>query len=155
MKYILTGKENWADEFNLYFFEVLDERDKTIYDSANKILESWVGYYGFGTNEYFDDFEFLGRELIPINDDEYEVIKKCNINQRKIYGKFVESITDLLKIKGLVKHLTNKYGRYEWWNQATIRELEEVFYKLKQIQDNENMCNERSSRRITEGDEVF
>ncbi len=131
MKYILTGKENWSDEFNLYFFEVLDERDKAIYDSANKILESWVGYYGFGTNEYFDDFEFLGRELIPINDDEYEVIKKCNINQRKIYGEFVKSVTDLLKIKGLVKHLTNKYGRYEWWDKATIEELEELFYKIK------------------------
>ena len=79
MKYVLTGEENWADEFDVHFFEVLDERDKAIYDSANKILESWIGYYGFGTNEYFDDFEFLGWELIPINDNEYEVIKIDNM----------------------------------------------------------------------------
>ena len=140
MKYILTGKENWADEFNLYFFEVLDERDKAIYDSANKILESWVGYYGFGTNEYFDDFEFLGRELIPINDDEYKVIEKCNIRQRSVYNGFVDNIIESLQTEGLVDHLINKYGKWKWWNKSTIKELEEVFYKLKQI--NDNMCNE-------------
>ena len=155
MKYVLTGEENWADEFDVHFFEVLDERDKAIYDSINKIFGSWTGYYGFGTNEYFEDFEFLGWTLIPINDDEYKVIKKCNISQRTIYDELAESIIDILQIEGLVSHLIDKYGKYEWWDQATIRELEEVFYKLKQIQDNENMCNERSSRRITEGDEVF
>lgn len=131
MKYVLTGSCNWADEFDVHFFEVLDERDKAIYDSANTILESWTGYYGFGTNEYFDDFEFLGWELIPINDDEYKVIKKCNINQRTVYDKFTEKIINKLEIKGLVNHLINKYGKYKWWDKATIEELEEVFYKLK------------------------
>lgn len=131
MKYVLTGKANWADEFDVYFFEVLNERDKAIYDSANTILESWTGYYGFGTNEYFDDFEFLGWELIPINDDEYKVIKKCNISQRTVYDKFAEKIITKLEIKGLVNHLINKYGKYKWWDKATIEELEEVFYKLK------------------------
>lgn len=131
MKYVLTGKANWADEFDVYFFEVLNERDKTIYDSANTILESWTGYYGFGTNEYFDDFEFLGWELIPINDDEYKVIKKCNISQRTVYDKFAEKIITKLEIKGLVNHLINKYGKYKWFDKATIEELEEVFYKLK------------------------
>ena len=131
MKYVLTGKENWADEFDVYFFEVLDERDKAIYDSANKIFDSWTGYYGFGTNEYFDDFEFLGWDLIPINDDEYKVIKKCSINQRTVYDKFAEKIINKLEIKGLVNHLINKYGKYKWWDKATIEELEEVFYKLK------------------------
>ena len=131
MKYVLTGKANWADEFDVYFFEVLNERDKAIYDSANTILESWTGYYGFGTNEYFDDFEFLGWELIPINDDEYKVIKKCNISQRTVYDKFAEKIITKLEIKGLVNHLINKYGKYKWWDKATIEELEEVFYKLR------------------------
>lgn len=131
MKYVLTGKANWADEFDVYFFEVLKERDKAIYDSANKIFDSWTGYYGFGTNEYFDDFEFLGWELIPINDDEYKVIKKCNISQRTVYDKFTEKIITKLEIKGLVNHLINKYGKYKWWDKATIEELEEVFYKLK------------------------
>ena len=131
MKYDLTGKANWADEFDVYFFEVLNERDKAIYDSANTILESWTGYYGFGTNEYFDDFEFLGWELIPINDDEYKVIKKCNISQRTVYDKFTEKIINKLEIKGLVNHLINKYGKYKWFDKATIEELEEVFYKLK------------------------
>lgn len=131
MKYVLTGKANWADEFDVYFFEVLNERDKAIYDSANTILESWTGYYGFGTNEYFDDFEFLGWELIPINDDEYKVIKKCNISQRTVYDKFTEKIINKLEIKGLVNHLINKYGKYKWFDKATIEELEEVFYKLK------------------------
>lgn len=131
MKYVLTGKENWADEFDVYFFEVLNERDKAIYDSANKIFDSWTGYYGFGTNEYFDDFEFLGWELTPINDDEYKVIKKCDINQRTVYDKFAEKIISKLEIKGLVNHLINKYGKYKWWDKATIEELEEVFYKLK------------------------
>ena len=131
MKYVLTGKANWADEFDIYFFEVLNERDKAIYDSANTILESWTGYYGFGTNEYFDDFEFLGWELIPINDDEYKVIKKCNISQRTVYDKFIEKIINKLEIKGLVNHLINKYGKYKWFDKATIEELEEVFYKLR------------------------
>ena len=142
MKYVLTGKVDWADEFDVHFFEVLDERDKAIYNSANKIFGSWMGYYGFGTNEYFEDFEFLGWKLIPINDDEYEVIKKCNISQRTVYDEFAGNIIDILQIEGLVNHLIDKYGRDEWWNLASIRELEEVFYKLKQIQDNENMRNE-------------
>ena len=64
MKYVLSGKADWADEFDVHFFEVLDERDKTIYDIANKIFGSWIGYHGFGTNEYFDDFEFLGSKTI-------------------------------------------------------------------------------------------
>ena len=131
MKYVLTGKANWADEFDVYFFEVLNERDKAIYDSANTILESWTGYYGFGTNDYFDDFEVVGWELIPINDDEYKVIKKCNISQRTVYDKFTEKIINKLEIKGLVNHLINKYGKYKWFDKATIEELEEVFYKLK------------------------
>ncbi len=59
-----------------------------------------------------------------------------------VYDEFARNIIDLLQIEGLVNHLMNKYGRYEWWNSASIRELEEVFYKLKQIQDNENMRNE-------------
>ena len=142
MKYVLTGKVDWADEFDVHFFEVLDERDKAIYDSANKIFGSWEGYYGFGTNEYFEDFEFLGWKLIPINDDEYEVIKKCNISQMTVYDEFARNIIDLLQIEDLVNHLIDKYGIDEWWNLASIRELEEVFYKLKQIQDNENMRNE-------------
>ena len=95
MKYILTGEENWADEFDVHFFEVLDERDKAIYDSANKILESWVGYYGFGTNEYFDDFEFLGRELIPITDDEYEVMKAGE----RFYGNYSKNKKSALKYR--------------------------------------------------------
>ena len=121
MKYVLTGKVDWADEFDVHFFEVIDERDKAIYDSANTILESWTGYYGFGTNEYFDDFEFLGWELIPINDDEYEVIKKCNINQRTVYDKFTEKIINKLEIKGLVNHLINKYGKYKWWIKLLLK----------------------------------
>ena len=140
MKYVLTGEENWADEFDVHFFEVLDERDKTIYDIANKIFGSWIGYHGFGTNEYFDDFEFLGWELIPINDDEYKVIEKCNIRQRSVYNGFVDNIIESLQTEGLVDHLINKYGKWKWWNKSTIKELEEVFYKLKQI--NDNMCNE-------------
>ena len=142
MKYVLTGKVDWADEFDVHFFEVLDERDKAIYDSANKVFGSWTGYYGFGTNEYFEDFEFLGWKLIPINDNEYEVIKKCNISQMTVYDEFARNIIDLLQIEGLVNHLIDKYGIDKWWNLASIRELEEVFYKLKQIQDNENMRNE-------------
>ena len=140
MKYVLSGKADWADEFDVHFFEVLDERDKTIYDIANKIFGSWIGYHGFGTNEYFDDFEFLGWELIPINDDEYKVIEKCNIRQRSVYNGFVDNIIESLQTEGLVDHLINKYGKWKWWNKSTIKELEEVFYKLKQT--NENMCNE-------------
>ena len=47
MKYVLTGEENWADEFNVHFFEVLDERDKAIYNSINKIFTPFISFSQF------------------------------------------------------------------------------------------------------------
>ena len=132
MKYVLAGSYNWADEFDVYFFEVLDERDKAIYCMAKQIFEHWLGGYGFGTNEgWYDDFDYLDWDLVEITDEEYKVLKKCHIRGETVYDRFAEELCDEISSEGFAKELEKKYGKWKWFDKATIEELEEVFHKLK------------------------
>ena len=134
MKYVLSGSMCWADEFDVHFFEVLNERDKAIYDMANEIFEHWYSGYGFGTNEgWDDDFNYLGWNLIEITDEEYEVLKKCKISGETVYDRFSEELCDEISSEGFAKELEEKYGEWEWFDKATLDEMREVFLKFKEI----------------------
>ena len=134
MKYVLTGSCNWVDEFDVYFFEVLDERDKAIYDMAKQIFEHWFGGFSFGTNEgWDDDFDYLDWDLVEITDEEYEVLKKCHIRGETVYDRFAENLCDGISSEGFAKELEEKYGKWKWFDKATLDEIREVFLKFKEI----------------------
>lgn len=134
MKYVLTGSCNWVDEFDVYFFEILDERDKAIYDMAKQIFEHWLGGFSFGTNEgWDDDFDYLDWDLVEITDEEYEVLKKCHIRGETVYDRFAENLCDEISSEGLTKELEEKYGKWKWFDKATLDEIREVFLKFKEI----------------------
>ena len=134
MKYVLAGSYNWADEFDVYFFEVLNERDKAIYDMAKQIFEHWFGGFSFGTNEgWDDDFDYLDWDLVEITDEEYEVLKKCHIRGETIYDRFAENLCDEISSEGFAKELEEKYGKWKWFDKATLDEIREVFLKFKEI----------------------
>lgn len=49
--YVITGRVDWADEFDVHFFEVLTEEEHQKYKAAQDILGSFRGNFYFGTNE--------------------------------------------------------------------------------------------------------
>ena len=83
MKYLINESKDWADEFDLNFFEVVSEEDKKIYTVAKKVYGQWMDNYWFGTNEgWEDDFDYLDFDLIELTDEEAKVFDKFH---RKSY----------------------------------------------------------------------
>ena len=77
--YVATDKVDWADEFDLPFGELIDEPTYKKYKYISDALKSYTGFYGFGTNEDFDDFEYLGWEFDEITEDEKKVLDKLGL----------------------------------------------------------------------------
>lgn len=98
--YLLIWDEDWADEFNTFGFDVIEEELYndiiTIFDNANDpeffnenyqigelsdiLYDALHGEYCFGTNEehYFEleDIEQIFRDAISINENEFNVLNK-------------------------------------------------------------------------------
>lgn len=77
--YLAIDNVDWADEFDLPFGELLDQPTYEKYKYLSDVLKSYTGYYGFGTNEYFDDFEYLGWEFTEITEEEKNVLEKLGL----------------------------------------------------------------------------
>lgn len=79
--FVISDSVNWADEFNVHFLEILDENTYNRYMYLKKMIGSYKGYLGFGTNEkeWEDDFDYLQFEPIPISVSDLEVLNKCHI----------------------------------------------------------------------------
>ena len=77
--YVATDKVDWADEFDLPFGELIDEPTYKKYKYISDALKSYTGFYGFGTNEDFDDFEYLGWEFDEITEDEKKILDKLGL----------------------------------------------------------------------------
>ena len=76
--YLINDSVNWADEFDVPFYELLDEDMYRIYMYAKLKLGSAITDKFFGTNEgweYDDGLDLLQFEPIEITDIEYSVIK--------------------------------------------------------------------------------
>lgn len=64
MKYYLINESvNWADEFELPFFELLDEDAYNFYMYAKSKLKRLIDSFYFGTNEGWDLFEYYDGTL--------------------------------------------------------------------------------------------
>ena len=76
--YLINTSVDWADEFDVPFYELLDEDMYRIYMYAKLKLGSAVTDKFFGTNEgweYDCGLDLLQFEPIEITDIEYSVIK--------------------------------------------------------------------------------
>ena len=76
--YLINDSVNWADEFDVPFYELLDEDMYRIYMYAKLKLGSAITDKFFGTNEgweYDDGLDLLQFEPIEITDIEYSVIE--------------------------------------------------------------------------------
>lgn len=88
MKYYLVQYYgNYADEFDVYFHNVLSEDQL---NKAKEIVNGWedeYGVFGFGTNE---DVEICKEELIemldeatPLTDEQYKVLNELGLTRIK------------------------------------------------------------------------
>ena len=74
--YLINTSINWADEFDVPFYELLDEDMYRIYMYAKLKLGSAITYKFFGTNEGWEyGLDLLQFEPVEITDIEYSVIK--------------------------------------------------------------------------------
>lgn len=76
--YLINTSVDWADEFDVPFYELLDEDMYRIYMYAKLKLGSTVTDKFFGTNEgweYDCGLDLLQFEPVEITDIEYSVIK--------------------------------------------------------------------------------
>ena len=76
--YLINTSVDWADEFDMPFYELLDEDMYRIYMYAKLKLGSAVTDKFFGTNEgweYDCGLDLLQFEPVEITDIEYSVIK--------------------------------------------------------------------------------
>lgn len=74
--YLINASINWADEFDVPFYELLDEDMYRIYMYAKLKLGSAITYKFFGTNEGWEyGLDLLQFEPEEITDIEYSVIK--------------------------------------------------------------------------------
>jgi hypothetical protein len=74
--YLINDSVNWADEFDVPFYELLDEDMYRIYMYAKLKLGSAITDKFFGTNEGWEyGLDLLQFEPVEITDIEYSVIK--------------------------------------------------------------------------------
>ena len=84
MNYLITGSRDWADEFDVTFFEIISEEDYQKYLIAKEIFVEFIDSYYFGTNEGWDDFDYLSFEPIAISDSDLETLTRLKlINNHK------------------------------------------------------------------------
>jgi hypothetical protein len=96
MKYLINSRVCWADECDVYFIEVLSEDAKRVYMAAKKVWGDWYDTLYFGTNEGWEDFDYLDFDLIELSDEEANVLQKYNIEAETIFDRFMEHLWDEL-----------------------------------------------------------
>lgn len=125
--YVITGSQNWADEFDVFFFEILDEEAYQKYMAAKEILGTLTSYYGFGTNEDWDDFDYLDFEPKKITEEQCNFLDELDIRGRGIIDPFYNHLNDLCGDIGI------DIDVYE----APLDEFKEALMKLKSSREEE------------------
>ena len=100
--YLINTSVDWCDEFNMPFYELLDENMYRIYMYAKLKLGSAFTTKGFGTNEAWEYEVCQGREYgldllqfepKELSDIEYSVIKNhMPVGALNIYDDLLEYI---------------------------------------------------------------
>lgn len=93
--YIITDSCDWADEFIVYFLEILNQDEYDKYNFVKNTLKEYRSSYYFGTNEGWDeDFDYLQFKPQKITDEEIEVLNKFDIGGLYIYEDFISYLND-------------------------------------------------------------
>lgn len=93
--YLLADSKDWADEFNVYFLEILSEDEYQMYKAAKDILGSFYGTLWFGTNEGWEgDFDFLDFDPQPITEEEKNFLLRSHIYGEDIMYRFIDQLAD-------------------------------------------------------------
>ena len=93
--YIIVDRCDWADEFDVYFLEVLNQDEYDKYNFVRNTLKEYYSDYWFGTNEGWDgNFNYLQFRPRKITDEEIEVLNKFHINGLTIYESFIDSLNE-------------------------------------------------------------
>lgn len=122
--YVATDRVNWADEFDLPLGELIDEPTYKKYKYISDTLKSYTGFYGFGTNEDFNDFEYLGWEFDEITEDEKKILDKLGLpNGYTFIDKLFNIIENDMIDNNIIDKEDIKERRY-----GSI--LKENFYKM-------------------------
>ena len=122
--YITTDNVDWADEFDLPFGELIDEPTYKKYKYISDALKSYTGFYGFGTNEDFDDFEYLGWEFDEITEDEKKILDKLELPNGYT---FVDNLFNIIENDMIENDIIDKEDIEE---RRYDRILKENFYKM-------------------------
>ena len=107
--YLIKDSINWADECDVHFFELLDEDMYNKYMICKDILKEWYNSYYFGTNEGWEDdeFDYLNFEPIELTDEEYQVLKKFDIEGEKAIEYFFDDLQDSLQDADIISDTTS------------------------------------------------
>ena len=128
--YLICGSCDWADEFDVHFYEIIDEKDYLFYTAIKHEFGEWISGYYFGTNEgWDDDFDYLDWEPIELTEEQYNTIKDLPITGERIFERLYEDIWDKLNEEGLI-------GEDEDFDEFPIEK------KLELIKKYADMCNE-------------
>ena len=122
--YVALRNINCADEFNVPFGELIDEFTYKKYKYISEILESYTGFYGFGTNEYYDDFEYLGWEFDEITEDEKKILDKLGLPDGYT---FIDNLFNIIEDDMIDNDLIDKEDLEERKYGITLKEN---FYKM-------------------------
>ena len=77
--YLTTVSLDWGDEFDVHFGELIDESMYSKYKYLSDVLKSYENFYGFGSNEDFDDFEYLNWDFAEISEEEAKILQKYGL----------------------------------------------------------------------------
>lgn len=113
--YLINTSVDWCDEFDMPFYELLDEDMYRIYMYAKLKLGSAFTTKGFGSNEAWEYKVYQGREYgldllqfepVELSDIEYSIIKDhMPIGTLDIYDDLLEYLED----KALLEDSENIY----------------------------------------------
>lgn len=102
--YLINTSVDWCDEFDMPFYELLDEDMYRIYMYAKLKLGDAFTTKGFGSNEAWEYEVFQGREYgldllqfepVELSDIEYSIIKDhMPIGTLDIYDDLLEYLED-------------------------------------------------------------
>ena len=104
--YLINTSVDWCDEFDMPFYELLDENMYRIYMYAKLKLGDAFTTKGFGTNEAWEYEVYQGREYgldllqfepVELSDIEYSIIKDhMPVGTLDIYDDLLDYLANLL-----------------------------------------------------------
>ena len=113
-----------ADEFDLPFGELIDEPIYKKYKYISDTLKSYTGFYRFGTNEDFDNFEYLGWEFDEITEYEKKILDKLGLPNGYT---FIDNLFNIIENDMIENDIIDKEDIEE---RRYGRILKENFYKM-------------------------